>query len=156
MSNSLEKSGIIANNQKSQWEPMTEIQWLGIQVDFKSKTYSISEKRIQSLLTSLENIFQHPTRVTARELSRVAGKIVSMKFVLGNVIRLKTRLIYKMIEARVSWDKRINLTFFHDILRELLFWKLNLPILNQRSIKKYQVPELKVFQMLAPQGLELF
>ena len=93
VSKSLDKSGFIVNNPKSQWEPVTEIQWLGIQVDFKSKTYAISEKSIQSLLNSLENIFQHPTRVTARELFRVAGKIVSMKFVLGNVIRLKTRLI---------------------------------------------------------------
>jgi len=68
VSGCLEKARFIADNEKSQWEPVTEIQWLGIQVNFKNKTYSVSEKRIKSLLTSLENIFRHSARVTAKEL----------------------------------------------------------------------------------------
>ena len=150
---SLQKSGFITNEEKSEWEPVTRIQWLGIQVDFENKTYTISEKRIISLIKSLEDIFDHPTRTSARQLSCVAGKIVSMKFVLGNVIRLKTRLIYKLIEARVSWDKRINLTLFHDVLQELLFWKLNLRDLNKRAIIKYEIPDLKVFSDASATGV---
>uniref|UniRef100_A0A7M5XH70 Reverse transcriptase domain-containing protein n=1 Tax=Clytia hemisphaerica TaxID=252671 RepID=A0A7M5XH70_9CNID len=150
---SLDKSGFIVNEEKSQWEPLTKIQWLGIQVDFENKTYSISEKRIASLLKSLEVIFDNPTRTSARQLSCVAGKIVSTKFVLGNVIRLKTRLIYKLIESRVSWDKRINITYFHDVLRELLFWKLNVRELNRRPIRKYEIPDLKVFSDASATGI---
>ena len=35
---------------------------------------------------------------TARELGKAIGKLISMKFGLGDIVQLKTRNLYKVIE----------------------------------------------------------
>jgi len=44
--------------------------------------------------------------LTARKLSKLAGSIISMKFVKGEITQLKTRALYEVIEKRVSWAAR--------------------------------------------------
>ena len=150
---SLKCSGFIANHEKSQWEPTKVIQWLGVIIDFEDKVYKISEKRIQSIQNSIEFILSHPSRVTARQLARLAGKVISTKFVFGNIVRLKTRFLYRLIESRISWDKPFSLIRFNDVVSEILFWKFNLTSLNKRKITKYEVPQFKVFSDASSTGI---
>ena len=77
---------------------------------------------------------------TARNLSKLCGKIISTKFVLGNIAQLKTRNIYKIIQAELKWDKCIRLHEYDKAIQEIIFWRNNLIRLNSRVLYPYQVP----------------
>ena len=59
---------------------------------------------------------------TPRNLSKLCGKTVSNKFVLGNITQLKTRNIYKIIQAKLKRDKRIRLHENDKAIQEIVFW----------------------------------
>ena len=59
---------------------------------------------------------------TLRNLSKLCGKTVSNKFVLGNIAQLKTRNIYKIIQAKLKRDKRIRLHENGKAIQEIVFW----------------------------------
>ena len=73
-------------------------------------------------------------------MSKLCGKINSTKFVLGNIAQLKTRNIYKIIQAELAWDKRIRLHENDKAIQEIIFWRNNLIRLNSRVLYPYQVP----------------
>ena len=41
---------------------------------------------------------------TARELGKAYAKLISKKFGLGDIVQLKTRNVYKVIENQWLWD----------------------------------------------------
>ena len=51
---------------------------------------SITSSRITSILNKIE-FLTNKIYVLARELSELAGKIISTKFIIGNITHLKTR-----------------------------------------------------------------
>ena len=59
-----------------------------------------------------------------------------MKFVLLNVIKLQTRNLHRVINEAFSWYGRINLLDFSWAHKEVLFWKDNINLLNNRSVKR--------------------
>ena len=67
-------------------------------------------------------------------------KIISTKFVLGNIAQLKTRNIYKIIQAELKWDKSIRLHENGKAIQEIIFWQNDLIRLNSRVLYPYQVP----------------
>ena len=58
---------------------------------------------------------------TARNLSKLCGKIISTKFVLGNIAQLKTRNIYKIIQVELTWNKRIWLHENNKAIQKFIF-----------------------------------
>ena len=58
----------------------------------------ISNTRIELILNKLNNLTSTPY-VTARKVAQVIGKIISTIFVLGNIVKLKTRYLCKSILA---------------------------------------------------------
>lgn len=63
---------------------------------------------MKSSLTDLLNVFPN---LTARQLARVTGKIISMSPVMGNITSLMTRHLYMAIEKRKRWDLFLELEF---------------------------------------------
>ena len=59
---------------------------------------------------------------------------------LGNIAQLKTRNIYKIIQAELKWDKSIQLHENGKAIQEIIFWQNNLIRLNSRVLYPYQVP----------------
>ena len=53
---------------------------------------------MESIQVTIKNL----PYTTARNLSKLCGKIISTKFVLGNIAQLKTRNIYKIIQAELT------------------------------------------------------
>ena len=94
----LQKSGFTANCEKSVWEPQEVTSWLGITLDLRAKMFHISHTRIESILNTLNNLTSTPY-VTARKVAQIIGEIISTVFVLGKIVRLKTRYLYKSILA---------------------------------------------------------
>ena len=73
---------------------------------------------MESIQVTIKNL----PYATPRNLSKLCGKTVSNKFVLGNIAQLKTRNIYKIIQAKLKWDKRIRLHENDKAIREIVFW----------------------------------
>ena len=147
----LQKAGFVINKEKSEWG-QKRIIWLGVEIDFEENFYAITEKRINSMLKVIENILCSPL-TTARKLSKLAGSIVSTKFVLGDIINLKTRYLYATIEERISWDSKINILEHEETFREILFWKENLIRLNKRKFIEYKANNFNLASDASDTGL---
>ena len=102
--------------------------------------FTIPENRILSIMESIQVAIKNLPHTTARNLSKLCGKIISTKFELGNIAQLKTRDIYKIMQAELTWDKRIRLHESDKAIQEIIFWRNNLIRLNLRVLYPYQVP----------------
>ena len=112
--------------------------YLGINLDFDNKIFSIPDKRIFSISTTITKIIQSLPYTTARTLAKLCGKILSTKFVLGTIVQLKTRRLYKIIDFRTAWDSRINMSQFPEGVSEISFWKNSFKILNLRKLMSHK------------------
>ena len=69
----------VPNVKKSVWIPCQRVIWLGIAVNINNNTLSITSSRITSILNKIE-FLTNKIYISARELSELAGKIISTKF----------------------------------------------------------------------------
>ena len=94
----LTKSGFIPKTQKSTREPCKSLPCLAIDMKLSSGTLKITKSRIDNILNTislnLRKIF-----VSARILAKLAGQLISTKYVISDIVQLKTRLLYKSITA---------------------------------------------------------
>ena len=139
---SLSSAGFVANSAKSLWNPTQVLVWLGLNWDLVIGTISIIHRRIYKFIALIDKFLLSAPYVTARDCAVIAGNVMSMSPVLGNLTRLKTRFLYKVIESRRSWDSRFNIGLHNDCLSEIFFWKNNIVSLNTRPILPYNAPLL--------------
>ena len=111
--NSLTRTGFIVNSEKSVWLPSKTLTWLRIEVDLNNDTLKISSERIDSILFTIDFVLSK-IYISARKWSKLTGKLISKKFIIGYIVQLKTRDLYKVTEKRLSWDKKINIRNFND------------------------------------------
>ena len=131
--NSLEKAGFVINYDKSIWEPVQKLEWLGLFWDSEHFALSTPERRVGDLRRSLSELFSVLPRVTARKLAQCVGKVISMMPVIGNIARLMTRRCYVIIEQRESWDSVLSLENGDFCITELNYWRQNIDTLNLRK-----------------------
>ena len=93
----LTKSGFIPNIQKSTWKPCKILTWLGIDINLSSGTLKIAKSRIDNILNTV-SLVSRKILVSARILAKLAEQLISTKYVIGDIVQLKTRLYYKSIE----------------------------------------------------------
>lgn len=148
----LQKCGFVINQEKSEWEPQKVFTWLGVTLNLVENTYKISSERIASIFSTIEILLKSP-QTTARSLSRFTGKLVSTKFVLSNIVRLKTRFLYKTIDEQSSWDRKLNILNYPEAHKEILFWKDNLYNLNVRSVIKSNSVREQIFSDASSTGV---
>ena len=150
---SLQCSGFVANIQKSHWEPCQELTWLGVTVNLASGTFKISKDREESLLATLSFISQKLPFTSARKLANLTGKVMSTKWVLGDITQMKTRHLYRVIESRDTWDKTISLNQHYQAISEIVYWKNNFKSLNTRKLNQHSVPTVTVASDASSSGL---
>ena len=90
---SLSNAGFVANSTKSLWHPT--LVWLGLNWDLVSGSMSISDRRISNFISLVDKFLQSASYVTARDCASIAGHVMSMSPVLGNLTHLKTCFLYK-------------------------------------------------------------
>ena len=90
---------------------------------------------------------------SARKLSNLTGKIMSTKWVLGDITHLKTRHLYRVIEGRYTWDKTISLNQHYQAITEIVYWKNNFGSLNVRKLQQHTVPTVTVASDASSSGL---
>ena len=56
---------------------------------------------MEFIFFSLEKIIKNLPYTTARKLAKVYGKLISTKFVIGNIVQLKTRIFTKLLELDI-------------------------------------------------------
>ena len=114
----LKECGFVINEEKSVWLPSKVLTWLGVVLDMNKNHYHVFDRRIKPLLESCHHLLASPY-TTARKLSRLAGKVVSTKFVLSNIVRLKTRFLYRTIDKQFSWDAQFNILDYPEAHNEI-------------------------------------
>ena len=134
---SLESAGFLINAEKFIWVPTKVLEWIGLVWDSLLFKISIPERRILDLKITLDSLFKGLPFVSARILAKFAGKIISLMPVVGNIARLMTRHLYRIIESRKSWDGIFTLDLGDKCISELNFWKDNLDSINQRFLTPY-------------------
>ena len=127
--NILTQCGFIINSEKSVWQPQKELIWLEIKINL-----------ILSIMESIQVTIKNLPYTTARNLPKLCGKIISIKLMLGNIAQLKTRNMYKTIQAELTWDKHIRLHENDKAIQEIIFWRNSLIRLISRVLYPYQVP----------------
>ena len=84
VSNSLTRAGFIINSDKSVWQSTKVLPWLGIEVDLNNDALKISSERIDNILFTTRFILSK-IYVSPRTLSKLTGKLISSKFIIGNI-----------------------------------------------------------------------
>jgi len=120
-------------HKKTIWEPTKVLTWLGIEINLNLGVLKITPERISNILKTA-NFLLSNKYLSARKLSKFTGKIISTKYVLGDLVLLKTKFLYKVIESRAYWDSKINVKLYSDMLDEILFWKNNVIKFNLKRL----------------------
>ena len=118
----------------------------GNKINLITSRFTIPENRVLSIMESIQVTIKNLPYRTTQNLSKLCGKIISTNFVLGNIAQLKTRNIYKIIQAELTLDKRIRLHENDKAIQEIIFWRNNLIRLNSRVLYPYQVPTVLSIQ----------
>ena len=132
------KSGFVPNKCKCQWVPLQVICWLGIFWNFKNNRMFIPPEKISRIFYELLAVMPR------RKLARVSRRIVSNFLIRGDVCKLMTKAIHRLIECRKSWDAQVVLD--SDTLIELKCWREHLQSFNCRPIwRKHMLPSQVVY-----------
>ena len=139
------KSGFIPNIRKSTWEPFKILTWIGTDINLSSGTLKITKSHIDNILNTISFILRKifvsaRTCCQAKLQAKLAGQLISIKYVIADIVQLKTRFFYKSIEQSFSWGKAFNIENYNDTVDEILFWKLNLMKYNNKVINCYNIP----------------
>ena len=76
---------------------------------------------------------------SARILVKLAGQLISKKYVIADIVQLRTWFLYKSIEQSSSWDKTFNIGNYNGTVGEILFWRFNLVKWNNKVINCYKI-----------------
>ena len=95
-------AGLTVNMKKSNFYPSHTGKWLGFEIDTNAMKFSVPSKKVASLLhligQALNSIY-----VTAKQIAKIAGHIISMSIAIGPLTRLFTRQMYRFIDKCASW-----------------------------------------------------
>ena len=77
---------------KSLWEPVQNITWLGTVFDTDRGFLTITESRISKLKSSIKQIRKVDCKIVkVRDLASVVGQVISLTHCVGSVARIMTR-----------------------------------------------------------------
>ena len=123
--------GFGTNEEKSIWEPVQIITWLGTVLDSNEGFISVTIERISKLKKNVDSVFKGDSMVVkVRSLAIVVGQIISLTPCVGGVARIMTRSLYAVVNKKVSWNPTFVLT--KEACSELVFWSHNVNFLNCR------------------------
>jgi hypothetical protein len=126
---------------------------LGITANLARGVFEVSEKRVSSLFDTLGKVTDELPFTSARKLAKLTGKIISTKWVLGEITQLKTRNLYRAIDKSPTWDRIISLNQHTQAIIELVFWRKNFKSLNARRIKHQMIPDLLIASDASETGI---
>ena len=146
----LRRVGFVANAEKSIWEPVQSIVWLGFCWNSLNGTLSITERRLNKIFDHIRNITNNYYVLSARKLASFTGKIISTGPVVGNVSRIMTRHCSMSVAAAPDWDSLFKLDQY--CINEVEFWKDNIIQGNVRYCFSGTTPNCFVYSDASSTG----
>ena len=134
---SLSEAGFIVNDEKSVWEPVQLILWLGLLINTNPLSLKIAPKRITKLLSKLDNAMSQ-SKISARQMAGITGTIRSQDIVIGHIGALFSRSMNKFIAEASSLDDTKPICC--RVLEELRFWSQNIESLNFKALDRRPSP----------------
>ena len=125
-------SGFVPKVEKSMWFPCQDLVFLGYHLHLQSGIVTIPECRVSKLRTTISDIdssLQSKGTVHVRKKSFV-GQVISMSYVLGNIVYIMTKCLSIDILNAVSWNHSITLN--EESSRQIEFWKINVDQINHK------------------------
>lgn len=124
-------SGLIPKSDKCIWDPVQEMEWLGVCLNTSEFSVSIPERRISKAFHTLKflNSFYY---VPVRKVASFIGQIISMSIVIGPVAQIMTRYLNMDVVCARSWNSYIKLS--NESKNQLEFWKETIQSLNIRFL----------------------
>ena len=89
-------------------------------INFSTGVLKVTSAHIQNELNTISFILQKAF-VSPGNLAKLTGQIISTKYVMGNIVQLRTRFLHKSIESSPSWDKTFYRRNYVDKLDDILF-----------------------------------
>ena len=140
----LEKSGFVANDSKSIWTPVHNMEWLGFNWNLEEGILEIPKKKFDNLKYIISALFEGDLLLTCRNLAKICGKIISMLPALGNICQIMTRHLHMKICSRTCWDSIVLID--DNIIKELRFWYFYCEKIKFRHIAPIcRMPERIIF-----------
>ena len=93
--NTLVNARFVRNKEESVWEPTKILTWLEVSVHLNKGCIYVSKELISNLLETVDYISDNP-KISARTLAKLAGKIITTKYVLGDI-------------TTATWEKKFNI-----------------------------------------------
>ena len=127
----LTRYGFVINEEKSLWEPVQVITWLGTVFDTYQGFISVTERRVSKLKSSIDLLRKDDCKIfKVRDVASVVGQVISLTPCVGSVARIMTRALYTVVNQKQSWNSKVELT--KEACDELTFWIDNVDSLNFR------------------------
>ena len=132
MKNDMKSAGLTVNFQKSNFYPSQIGNWLGFDINTNTMKFFVTKQKIADLLSLLSDISKSDV-ASARQVSKIAGRIISMQLAIGPIARLFTRQMYFSVENSTTWDSTAAID--KNLNQEINFWLNNLKKHNGFEIK---------------------
>ena len=127
----LTRYGFVINKEKSLWEPVQVISWLGTVFVTYQGFLSVTERRVSKLKSSIDLLSKDDCKIfKVRDVASVVGQVISFTPCLGSVARIMTRALYTVVNQKQSRNSKVELT--KEACDELTFWIDNVDSLNLR------------------------
>ena len=106
------KSGFVPNEEKSLWEPLQVITWLGVILDTIDGTIKATDERIEKLNAGFIELHPcKPTRkVHVKGVAIVTGQIIFLSPCVGSFARIMTRFLFLVGNSTCSWESEVFLS----------------------------------------------
>lgn len=138
----LVNSHVLINPEKSNVEGGDVDTFLGHVWDLKSKVVKITDKRVAKLLAHCSHLLKVWPVVTAKEVARVVGSVISMSLVLEENSMFMTRGLQSVVNWRevigCGWSKKFdarNSVLAEIAEQEVQFWIRSIEKLNSRPFE---------------------
>lgn len=141
--NDLSSAGVVPNSDKSVWEPVQTLEWLGILWQFAEGSIAIPQSRLNNFEIALKKFKADLPFVSPRLVASIVGKIISLAPVIGKVTLLMSRFLQTAVALSDHWDIVLDLStfqFFEQCLKEIQFWENNFSLLNNRTLLQHKIP----------------
>ena len=128
----LESAGFTINEEKSCLYPSQTGEWLGFTIDAAAFTLSVPSRKLEKFFAAASDEILRE-RTTSRNVSKIAGQLISMGPGIGPLSRLFTRKMYQFVFDNPSWDQEVRAD--RGAREEIRFWLDNLDKVNGYRIQ---------------------
>ena len=128
-------SGFVPKNEKSQWDPVQNLEFLGIEIDTKSNKLSVPKRRIDKAFSTIQKVkdnIRYYKGTKVRLLASLVGQLISMHVVVGNMVYIMTKSISTQIAQSQHWDNVVQLNI--NTIDQIEYWYRVIRVLEPKEI----------------------